>query len=228
MDATTELLPLFPLGTVLLPGGPLPLRVFEPRYRELLSDVTAIGGRHRFGVVALTTGVEVETGLVDQVPEFAAVGTVAEILEVEPQPDGTSAVLTVGSSRFRILRLIDATTPYLQAEVEILDEPLGPLPETLPDAARALVAEYARLFGVLTRTEPELDPFPADAVALSYRIALEAPLEQTDRQALLEQTSATERLMTLTRLLRREVVLLRKTRTVAVSPTVLQAVLRAN
>ena len=61
---------------------------------------------------------------------MAEVGTIAEILEVHPQPDGTYEVLTGGSSRFRIDRVLDTATPYLQAEVTLLDEVEG-------DAARA-------------------------------------------------------------------------------------------
>lgn len=69
-----DLLPLFPLGTVLLPGAGLPLRIFEPRYRALLADVTARGARRAFGVVALTAGLEMDSDLVRSGTEFAEVG----------------------------------------------------------------------------------------------------------------------------------------------------------
>ena len=224
-----DLLPLFPLGHVLMPGCPLPMRIFEPRYLRMLADVTAVDGRGAFGVVALTAGSEVDTGLDDAVPEFAQVGTVAEILENHPAGDGTVNLLTGGSSRFRIRRLVDAPAPYLIAEVDYLPELDGDLPDGLLGAARALAAEYARLLGALTGTDPSpSDPYPSDASLLSYRLATEAPLSQDDHQQLLEDETATARLFHVQRVLRREVILLRRTRTVAVSPGLLRIRLRPN
>ena len=227
MGPLTGVLPLFPLGHVLLPGAGLPLRIFEPRYRALLADVTAPGGSNAFGVVALTAGVEVESALIAQRPEFAEIGTLAEIMEVEQAPDGTAAVLAVGSRRFRVRALIDGL-PYVQAEVEYLDEPVGDLPESLPDSARALSAEYRRLLARLTNSTAEPEPYPHDPVALSYRIAMEAPLAPADQQSVLAELTATGRLHRLVGVLRREVVLVRRTRSVAVAPGVLNATLRPN
>ena len=226
-EAVADVLPLFPLGHVLLPGAGLPLRVFEPRYRALLADVTAPGARNAFGVVALTAGIEVESALVEQRPEFADVGTVAEIMDVQEAPDGTAALLTVGSRRFRVGRLVGAK-PYLQAEVEYLDEPLGDLSAALPEAARTLSAEYLRLLAGLTNSTAEVEPYPHDPVALSYRITMEAPLAPADQQSLLAELTAAGRLHRLIRVLRREVVLVRRTRSVAVAPGVLNATLRPN
>ncbi|MDQ6849618.1 MAG: LON peptidase substrate-binding domain-containing protein [Actinomycetota bacterium] len=222
------LLPLFPLGHVLLPGSPLPLRVFEERYRQLMQDVAGDGGDRRFGVVALSAGLEVRSALTAGEQEFARIGTVAEIMEAQLTADGAGALVAVGSQRFRINRIIDAGKLYLQADVDYLDEPVGELPDTLPDSARALAIEYARLLSRLTGVQPETEPYPSDPAVLSYRIALEAPLDPADRQVLLEQETAAERLHRLVRLLRREVVLLRQTRTIAVAPSVLFAALRAH
>jgi len=223
-----DLLPLFPLGHVLLPGSPLPLRIFEPRYRDLLDDVSRPGGANRFGVLALSAGLEVDTDLVEQRNQFAQIGTVAEILETQQAADGTWALVAVGSQRFRIVRVVDADTRYLQAEVDYLEEPVGELPDTLADSARALAIEYLRLASRLTGIAAEPVAYPSDAVTLSYRIAMEAPLDPADRQELLEEPTAARRLHRLVRLLRREVVLLRKTGTIAVAPGVLQAALRPN
>jgi Lon protease-like protein len=217
------------MGHVLMPGCALPLRIFEPRYRRLLADVSSADNLGSFGVVALTSGPEVDTGLDDAAPEFAQVGTVAEILEVHPAADGTVSVFTGGSQRFRIVRQIETTAPYLMAEVDYLSELTGQLPETLPGAARALAAEYARLIGVLTGTEPGArEPYPTDPSLLSYRLATEAPLTQADHQQLLEDDTAAARLLHVQRVLRREVVLLRRTRSIAVSPGLLRVTLRPN
>jgi len=226
-----QLLPLFPVGHVLMPGCPLPLRIFEPRYRRLLADVAGEDGPRRFGVVALLAGPEVDTGLDEAVPMLAEVGTVAEILELQRAPDGTYAVLTGGSSRFRIDRLVDTAAPYLEAEVTYLDELTGPLPKNLTGQTRALSGEYARLIAALTGdpddAEPR-DPFPNDPILLSYRLATETPLSPRDHQELLEDDNATSRLLHVQRVLRREVALLRRTRSIAVSPAVLRAALGMN
>ncbi len=221
-------LPLFPLGHVLLPGSPLPLRVFEERYRQLMRDVVGADGERRFGVVALTAGLEVASALSVGDQEFAQVGTVAEIMEAQLNPDGFGALVAVGSRRFRITEFVDTGKLYLQANVEYLDEPAGVMPDTLPDSARALAIEYTRLLARLTGTDPETELYPDDPALLSYRIALEAPLDPGDRQLLLEQETAAERLHQLVRLLRREVVLVRQTRTIAVAPSVLYAALRGS
>jgi Lon protease-like protein len=213
---------IFPLGHVLMPGAALPLRIFEPRYRELLADVTAAGAERRFGVVALLAGHEVASGLVDDAPRLADIGTMAEIIEVEPDEDGTSTLLTIGSSRFQVVELLASTgRPYQQARVKVLDEPLGQLPDGLVVTARARSLEYQRLIGTLTATEPDLTPYPNDPVALSYRVANDAPLSVGDRQKLLAAESAAERLRSVAGLLRRETILLRQTRSIPVEPSVL-------
>lgn len=220
---------LFPLDHVLMPGCGLPLRIFEPRYRQLLADVTGPDGDRRFGVVSLLEGREVRTpGTVDAPARTATIGTMAEILEIEPFSDGTSAVLTVGSSRFEIESLPDSPAPYLTAQVRMLDEPLGDVPDGLPESARASALAYAELLARLTQVDAELEPYPRDPIALSYRLATDAPLPRADRQALLELNSAGDRLRALARILRRELILLRETRTIAVSPAVLNDVLGLN
>jgi Lon protease-like protein len=217
------------MGHVLMPGCALPLRIFEPRYRRLLADVANGEDLGSFGVVALTAGPEVDTGLDDAAPQFAQIGTVAEILEVHPATDGTISVFTGGSRRFRILEQVETALPYLIAEVDYLDEVTGRLPDNLPGAARALAAEYARLIGVLSGTDPaEREPYPEDPCLLSYRLATEAPLSPVDHQQLLEDDTATARLLHVQRVLRRELVLLRRTRSIAVSPGLLQIALRPN
>jgi Lon protease-like protein len=215
-----EVLPLFPLGSVLMPGAPLPLRIFEARYRQLLDDLSADGARPRFGVVALVAGGEVLTAPTSTA-KFVDVGTVAEILDVQRAPDGTATVLAVGSARFRIRRMLDADTPYLQAEVGYLDEPSGAVPAGLPAAARALAAEHAALLRTLTG-QGRAEPYPDDPVLLSYRLAADLAVPREDALALLVAPTAAERFGLLRRLLRRELRLLRTTRSVAVLPAAVQ------
>lgn len=225
---TGELLPLFPLSQPLLPKASLPLHVFEPRYTALLADVTADGGDSLFGVVALTAGSEV--AVPGRRVAFADVGTTAEIVQVEPAGTGASAnVLAIGRRRFRIRRLVEGPEPYLQAEVDYLREFVGTVPDGVPETAAGLVAEYTALLVQLTggRPDDQLRRYPKDPVALSYRLLREAALPPADKQQLLATKSAAERLVQLVRLLRREVVLVRRTGSVAVAPGILNAALRA-
>ncbi len=227
-----DVIALFPLSHVLVPGMPLPLHIFEPRYRQLLVDVSQGPGNGAFGVVALRRGAEVD--IVDTVgtaepgpPEIAGVGTLAEILEVEPYDDGAADLLLVGSRRFRIVRLLTEATPYLRAEVQWLDELGGDLGQYEVAVTRRLCQDYSALIEKLTgrRRDTEL---PRDAGLLSYHVAGELPLAPEDRQALLEQATAADRLRSAIRLLRREISLLEATRSICVAPSVLALLAHPN
>jgi Lon protease-like protein len=223
-----EVIPLFPLSHVLLPGMPLPLHIFEQRYRELLDDIANAPGGARFGVVALRSGHEARSpGAVDAGPDVEPVGTLAEILELEPRDDGTSDVLSVGSRRFKIAALVVTGKPYLRAEVEFLEERDGPLNDDLAARARGLLEMFdgilIELAGRATGSE-----LPDDATQLSYQIAARLPLPPSERQRLLTDHTTAERLERLTALLRREITLLRCTRSIAVSPAALRLLTALN
>lgn len=220
--------PLFPLSHVLLPGMPLPLHVFEQRYRDMLTDIGAgsrpdgPGATGTFGVVSLRSGTEAaQRHTRGGAPDVEDVGTLAEILEIETGADGTSDLLCVGSRRFTVRTLLPEGKAYLRAEVEFLDEADGDLAGGEDVRARELLGVYdqilLRLAGRATGSE-----LPADASQLSYQIAARLPLPPAERQELLEDASATARLTRASRLLRREIALLRGTRSIAVSPAVLR------
>jgi Lon protease-like protein len=224
-DAEREVIPIFPLGQVLMPGMPLPLHIFEPRYRQLLADVTANGHR-RFGVVCLTRGSEVGVDRPGGEPEFAQVGTVAEVMEARRLDDGAADLLTVGSRRFRILSAVGGK-PYRQAVVRYLAELDGELPAGLLTAVRTLQHEHERLIRGLTGRRPTERP-PTGPNPFSYHLAAGLPLAPPDRQLLLEEETAASRLRRTRGLLQREIAYLRATRTIAVSPRVLQLHVRPN
>jgi Lon protease-like protein len=117
-----ELIPLFPLGTPLFPGVVLPLRIFEPRYRRLMADLTGLpeGSERRFfGVVAIRQGWEVER--VAPARALYDVGCTARLRSLRPEIDGGFRIVTVGGDRFRLLDVVVGEhPPYLQAEVEWL------------------------------------------------------------------------------------------------------------
>jgi Lon protease-like protein len=228
LNSVAEVIPLFPLSHVLLPGMPLPLHIFEQRYRDLLTDLAAAPTGARFGVVALRSGTEaLAPHMAAGEPDLEDVGTLAEILEVQQQEDGTSDLLSVGSRRFRIVSLVPEGRAYLRAQVSFLGEDDGDLHDEQVAMVRELMAAYdARLHRLAGRaTGGEL---PEDANQLAYQIGARLPLPPEERQAVLRDATTAERIARLSRLLRREIALLQRTRSIAVSPAVLRMMAGTN
>jgi hypothetical protein len=183
-----RLLPLFPLHTVLFPFMELPIRVFEPRYRQMLDDCASLYGQS-FGVVLIRSGREVG-GTAEPHP----IGTVAYIENVEKLPDGALAVATLGQQRFHI-RELTQRRPYLLATVDLLPEPeggagLNSLATEVRAAAQATLQRMLGLNGEWVRRAP----LPRDPLRLSYAIAERLPLDLPVRQELLEAASTADRL----------------------------------
>ncbi len=176
-----DVLPMFPLGSVLVPSMVLPLHVFEPRYRQLVRDCLA--GTPEFGVVLISRGSEVGGGDVR-----TDVGTVARMVEAAEMPDGRFALQCVGTRRIRIERWLD-DDPYPRAEVEDWPDEADGTPAEHADAReRALVALRRALALQAELGEPappatiEVDPDPEVA---GHQLAALAPIGPLDRQALL-------------------------------------------
>jgi len=194
-------LPLFPLGTVLFPGTSLPLHVFEPRYRALVEDLLAGPGPRSFGVVAIREGHEVGA---DSVRALHEVGCVAVLQEVQRAPDGRYGLLTLGGRRFRLLD-VDRSRAYLQAGVQLLDEPDGgDQADEWATKARAALAAYAEVRG------GTVGPLPAEPTALSYAVAAALAVDLPERQALLAAADTTIRLQAEVALLSRETAVTRR------------------
>ncbi len=107
------LMPIFPLGTVLFPGGTLPLHIFEERYKQMIG--ACLDRDEPFGVVLIKEGVEAGGSATP-----FEIGTSARITRVERLADGRMNIVTIGGKRFRILAH-DESRPYLQAEVEYVE-----------------------------------------------------------------------------------------------------------
>jgi Lon protease-like protein len=183
-------LPMFPLGTVLLPGGVLPLHVFEARYRQLVIDCLADDtGDPEFGVTLIERGREVGGG-----DQRASVGVIARLAHVEALPGGRYAVVVVGTRRFRVNAWLP-DDPYPLADVdEWRDlEPDAPeLPERVAAATARLreILELAARFGDV----PSELPVSEDPLLASYHLSGLAPLGPADRYRLLCAVSPAERL----------------------------------
>jgi uncharacterized protein len=211
-----DTLPIFPLQFVLLPGMPLPLHIFEPRYRQLVADVTG-EAPPAFGVVTLRRGAET-----DRHVSIGPVGTVAEIVEREPYPDGRVDLLTVGTRRFKVVEVDQATAPYLCAHVQWLPEDFGPIDATLLGDVRRDCRNYlSRLARLGLRADDDLSQ---DPLKLSYEVAGHLHLGLVERLALLDQPTVAARLAAERTLLRREIALLDATGAIPVSPQALRSV----
>jgi Lon protease-like protein len=188
-------MPMFPLGSVLLPGSVLPLHVFETRYRQLVEDCLA--GEPEFGVVLIERGREVGGG-----DTRTSVGSVARILEVLRLPDGRSGLTTVGTRRIRVLEWL-ADDPYPRAEVaDWPDEDPAVVTTERVATVGARVRRVLALAAELGDTAPAVTTEVSDdPVLASYHLSALSPLGPLDRLALLAAPGPLERLDLLERLL---------------------------
>ncbi|MHB8404647.1 MAG: LON peptidase substrate-binding domain-containing protein [Gammaproteobacteria bacterium] len=176
-------IPLFPLNSVLFPGGPLPLRIFETRYLDMVSS--CLKHEQGFGVCLIEQGSE--TGPA----RTYTVGTLAHIRDWSNGPDGLLNILALGSRRFRATRVRVQHNGLNIAEVEWLpQEPSVPLPDTarpLAEMLQQLLAQMAERYAVVL-------PRYEDASWVGYRLAEIMPLPVAQRQYLLEICDARLRL----------------------------------
>ena len=185
-------LPIFPLSVVLFPGTPLPLHIFEPRYKQMLADCLAAD--RRFGVTPVP-----ETS---RRPDPGAVGCVAEVRVNQELPDGRSNIVVVGGSRFVLTRLLDESQPYLVAVVEAFEDHAGTEPgDDDAQIVRQLFTRYYMAFRELNDAMPEDLVLPADALSLSFQVAAGVECDLGVKQQLLAERSTARRIKALTLLL---------------------------
>jgi uncharacterized protein len=177
-------IPLFPLGTALFPGGPLPLRIFEARYIDLVRRCLRDGTG--FGVVLIREGVEAGG------PALTFdVGTYARIVDFSQQPDGLLGIHAAGERRFRILARRRERDGLNVADVEWLpEEPPQPLPEEFAELGPALDAILSQVGEPYASLERHL----GDAAWVAGRLAEILPIPPGHKQHCLELDDAIERL----------------------------------
>ena len=178
-------LPLFPLSSVLFPGGKLQLRIFEPRYLDLVRECTRYGTG--FGVCLILDGEEA-----GEPSKPAAVGTLARINDFHTGDDGLLGIVAAGGTRFRVARSRVRSDGLLRGDVETWpDEP----EQTVP-------VEFALLQSILERLIETMAPHWRDAPRSAYddaswvgfRLAELLPLEFGEQQRMLELTDPLQRL----------------------------------
>jgi Lon protease-like protein len=172
-------MPMFPLGNVLLPGVVLPLHVFEPRYQRLVHDCLETA-EHEFGVVLIDRGTEVGGG-----DSRLAVGVVARMLQVAAIGEGRFAVVTVGTRRIRVTRWLP-DDPYPRGEVD--DWPDADA-EVSSDRIEATVARAKRCAGLAVEmgdmaNVPEVE-LTGDPSFDTYGVAAISPFGPADQYAVL-------------------------------------------
>ncbi|HEX8832325.1 MAG TPA: LON peptidase substrate-binding domain-containing protein [Longimicrobium sp.] len=186
-------LPLFPLPVVLFPGAPMPLHIFEPRYRQMVAR--CIEGDNRFGLIYHDPD---RHGPFTNEP--GQVGTVAEILKFEPLPDGRSLIYCRGMERFVIVDGVESGTAYYEAVVEEYeDEPDAD--EDIGARRRESVALFFRVLREAVGHDEEL-PVVDPGREVAFRIAQAIKIDPAWQQRLLETNTESARLDLLDDLLR--------------------------
>jgi Lon protease-like protein len=186
---------MFPLGSVLLPGGILPLHVFEPRYRDMIRDCLRADGEPEFGQVLIARGWETGGG-----DDRVMVGTVARMLQVDAIDENRYALVAVGTRRIRVNAWLP-DDPYPIADVDDWPD-LDPDPPGLAvevAAAHARVRAIRALAGQLdeldgTPVDPGDDDISDDPLLATYHLATLAPVGPADRFRLLAAPGPARRL----------------------------------
>jgi len=169
------LIPLFPLDLVLLPGVPLPLHIFEPRYKEMIKE--CLDAKKHFGLIRMHD------------EAMATIGCTAEIIQVlKAYPDGRSDILTEGKRRFEVLQT-NQERSFLQAEVFFLEDDAAAAEKADIDTAIRLHDEIMQLAGAETESHKEIE-----TTQLAYRLAGSLPFDPDFQQVLLEMNSEADRM----------------------------------
>ena len=183
-------LPIFPLPLVLFPGVPLPLHIFEERYRRMLADVRASNNLFGLSYFVADSGPE-------ERPPAGHVGCATEVVEVQPLPDGRSNILTVGAARYRVAEYVERGEPYLVARVEFFEdeeEDAGVVGRRAEEVAE-LFMRIARAMRTANQERGALPELPQDdPERLSFLVAAVVEMDAETKQRLLETRSTSERL----------------------------------
>jgi ATP-dependent Lon protease len=183
-------MPVFPLPVVLFPGVPLPLHIFEPRYRQMLLDVRV--GNNLFGVSYFDPSTQT-----NEVPPAGHVGCVAEVTETQVFADGRSNILTLGVIRYRIESYVERGEPYLVAKLSYFEDEEED--ETALAGLTKEVAEaFTRIAQAVRTINDERTNLPdisnTEPQRLSFLVAAAMEIEADVKQELLELRSTFERL----------------------------------
>jgi uncharacterized protein len=179
-------IPLFPLNTVLFPGMPLSLHIFEERYKQMIN--TCISEKIPFGVVLIEEGQEA----LGPVAKPYTTGCSARITQVQPLIQGRMNLVAVGEERFRVLELDRESQPYLVGRVENDPMPVGSVEELESQIGklRPYVIRYLEIRAQAGDVQLDPDQLPTESMALAYLSAFILSIESSKKQVLLEAEDA--------------------------------------
>lgn len=183
-------LPIFPLPLVLFPGVPLPLHIFEERYRRMLADVRAANSLFGLSYFVPDAGPE------DR-PPAGHVGCATEVVEAQPLPDGRSNIMTLGVARYRVEEYVERGEPYLVARVEFFEdeEEDGEVVGRRAAEVSEMFIRIARAMRTANQERGALPELPeGDPERLSFLVAAVVEMDAEAKQRLLETRSTSERL----------------------------------
>jgi len=189
---TKRRIALFPLHTVLFPGGALPLRVFEHRYLDMIGK--AMRTNDNFGICLISQGKEV-----GEAAEIFAIGTLAEVSYFQQLKDGCLGITVRGVQRFRILHSEIEPNQLTVADIELIPpEPSQPL----PGQYQFLVDKLKKIFQQLGHPFISLPKYYEDAAWVGARLTELLPIPLQQKQQMLEMTDPLQRLETLVEILK--------------------------
>jgi ATP-dependent Lon protease len=194
-------LPIFPLSIVLFPGVPLPLHIFEQRYRQMLNDIRV--SNNLFGISYFDVSTSPQES-----PPAGHIGCVAEVSETQTLPDGRSNILTVGVIRYRIEEYVERGDPYLVARVSFFEDEEDDN-ELLRNSSREVAETFTRIARAVRTINDERASLPdisdTEPQQLSFLVAAAMEVDTDLKQELLEMRSTSERLRRLRDMLARAV-----------------------
>ena len=194
-------LPIFPLSIVLFPGVPLPLHIFEQRYRQMLNDIRV--SNNLFGISYFDVSTSPQ-----EIPPAGHIGCVAEVSETQTLPDGRSNILTVGVIRYQIEEYIERGDPYLVARVSFFEDEEDDN-ELLRNSSREVAETFTRIARAVRTINDERASLPdisdTEPQQLSFLVAAAMEVDTDLKQELLEMRSTSERLRRLRDMLARAV-----------------------
>ncbi len=175
-DDVAGVIPLFPLHAVLFPGGPLPLRIFETRYTDMVRR--CMREQSVFGVLLIQEGEEA-----GDVASTATIGCSARITDFYPMSDGLLGITCVGERKFEVLRVWRESDGLNQSEIAWLPpEPAIELPERFEHLREAVARALEELGGAYQQVEKDF----ADSAWIGARLTELLPLPLTVKQEMLE------------------------------------------
>jgi|SRR6185295_14778557 Lon protease-like protein len=194
-------LPLFPLSVVLFPGVPLPLHIFEPRYRQMLDDIRASNNLFGLSYYDASTAAQ-------EFPPVGSVGCVAKVTDIQSFSDGRSNILTVGVIRYQIEEYVERGDPYLVVRVSYFEDEADDS-EAIEESSREVAETFTRIARAVRTINDERANLPdiadTEPQRLSFLVAAAMEVDTDVKQDLLELRVTSERLRRLRDILTRAV-----------------------